>query len=81
MQNTVRAMKRIEEIKQARQQRFWEKRMEGVEEKDRIRAREDIVKSIDLIAPAASKMRPAADLVVAKAKAKLQEKKNEAESL
>jgi len=75
IQTTIRAMKRIEEIKEIRQRRFAEKRREGISEAEKIRAREDIVKSIDLIAPAASKIRASADAVVAKAKAKLEREK------
>ena len=81
MQATIRAMKRVEEIKQLRQQRFAEKRMEAIKEMETVRAREEIVKSIDLIAPAASKARDAADRVAAKSKAKLQEKSREAETV
>jgi large subunit ribosomal protein L24e len=80
MQSTIRAMKRIEEVKQLRQQRFMEKRREAIKELDKIRAREEIVKSIDLIAPAASTLRAQADAVAAKSKAKLaQEKERQAE--
>lgn len=73
MQSTVRAIKRIEEIKRIRQDRFMEKRMEGHREKEKVRARESIVKSIDLIAPVASLQRSAADRVVERSKAKLQD--------
>lgn len=80
IQSTIRAMKRVEDIKSLRQQRFMEKRREAIKEIEKVRAREDIVKSIDLIAPAASRERAAADKVVEKAKAKLsQDKAREAE--
>lgn len=75
MMKTVRTMKRIEAIKQVRQQRFMDKRREAHKELDRVQAREEIVKSINLIAPAASKIRENADKVVAKSKAKLQQQK------
>lgn len=82
MQATVRAMKRVDEIKQLRQQRFMEARREAAKEMQTQTAREEIVKSIDLVAPAASKQREAIDRVVSKAKAKLAKDANrEAESL
>lgn len=69
---TIRAMKRIEEIKQIRKQRFWEKRRRHLHEEDKVRARRDIVKSIDLVAPAASKQRERVEAVAAKARAGLE---------
>ena len=82
MQATIRAMKRVEEVKALRQQRFMEKRREFLQEQEKVRAREEIVKSVDLIAPAASKMREAVDRVAAKSKAKLaQDKEREMEDL
>lgn len=72
MMRTVRAMKRIEEIKLARQVRFWENRRRNVREEDKARIRKDIVQSVDLVAPAASKQRERANLIVAKAKAGLE---------
>ena len=82
MQRTIRAMKRVEELKSLRQQRFMEKRREGLHEQEKIRARQEIVKSIDVIAPAASKIRGSLDAVVAKAKTKLaKDKERQAESV
>ncbi|KAH9250095.1 hypothetical protein BASA81_012142 [Batrachochytrium salamandrivorans] len=72
MQTTIKAMKRVEEIKQIRQARFAEKRRSWIDDMEKTRARQDIVQSIDLIAPSASKLRAAADKVVAKSQAKLQ---------
>uniref|UniRef100_A0A7S3PS99 TRASH domain-containing protein n=1 Tax=Aplanochytrium stocchinoi TaxID=215587 RepID=A0A7S3PS99_9STRA len=57
MQQTLRAMKRVEEIKSARQQRFYKNRMKDVKQIEKVRARKEIVQSIDLVAPAASKQR------------------------
>lgn len=71
VQSTIRAMKRVDEIKRLREQRFMEKRREGVKEMEKVKAREEIVKSIDLVAPAASKIREQADAVVERSKAKL----------
>ena len=49
MKKTVRAMGRVQEIKQAREKRFWDKRMEGNElqkEKDDLR---EVQQGLDLI--------------------------------
>mmetsp|Transcript_12016 Transcript_12016/g.14948 ORF Transcript_12016/g.14948 Transcript_12016/m.14948 type:complete len:168 (+) Transcript_12016:217-720(+) len=75
MQQTLRAMKRVEEIKSARQQRFYKNRMKDVKQIEKVRARKEIVQSIDLVAPAASKQRQKTN-VVEKAKAKLEQAKS-----
>lgn len=71
MQQTLRAMKRVEEIKSARQERFYKNRMKDVKQMEKVRARKEIVQNIDLVAPAASKQRQKTN-VVEKAKAKLE---------
>jgi large subunit ribosomal protein L24e len=65
---TIRAMKRIEEIKALRQQRFWEYRHRNVHEEEKVQARNEIIKSVDLVAPAASKQRERANMVAQKAR-------------
>jgi len=72
MMRTIRAMKRVEEIKQIRQQRFWESRRRHLREEEKARVRRDIIKSVDLVAPAASKQRERVNAVVAKARAGLE---------
>eukprot|EP00510_Aplanochytrium_minuta_P000093 CAMPEP_0184016068 /NCGR_PEP_ID=MMETSP0954-20121128/6709_1 /TAXON_ID=627963 /ORGANISM="Aplanochytrium sp, Strain PBS07" /LENGTH=117 /DNA_ID=CAMNT_0026297019 /DNA_START=362 /DNA_END=715 /DNA_ORIENTATION=+ len=74
MAQTLRAMKRVEEIKNARQDRFYKNRMKDVKKIEKVRARKEIVQNIDLVAPAASKQRQKTN-VVEKAKAKLEQAK------
>lgn len=69
---TVKAMKRISEIKQARQERFYELRMRSAKETQKNEARTEMVKSVNLIAPVAAIQKQKLDLV-AKAKRKLAE--------
>lgn len=63
MQQTVRAMRRVEEIKAKRQERFQKNRRKDVKILEKTRARKEIVQSIDLIAPAASKQRQKTNIV------------------
>ena len=55
--STLRAMKRVEEIKSKREQKFYENRMKPAKAAEKVRARKEIVQGINLIAPAASKER------------------------
>ena len=56
MMKTIAAMKRIEEIKKVRQERFYKQRMAASKIRQKEEKKADIVKNIDIIAPAASKM-------------------------
>eukprot|EP00516_Mucochytrium_quahogii_P006908 CAMPEP_0203744812 /NCGR_PEP_ID=MMETSP0098-20131031/764_1 /ASSEMBLY_ACC=CAM_ASM_000208 /TAXON_ID=96639 /ORGANISM=" , Strain NY0313808BC1" /LENGTH=104 /DNA_ID=CAMNT_0050632435 /DNA_START=391 /DNA_END=705 /DNA_ORIENTATION=- len=77
MGQTLDAMKRVQEIKSAREQRYFQRRMRDVKQMENVRARKEIIQNIDLVAPAASKQRQTTN-VVEKAKAKLEEKKSKA---
>lgn len=49
---TIRAMKRVAEIQKAREDRFYAKRMAGVEEAEKERAKVELAEGIDLVKPA-----------------------------
>ena len=53
MGKTLLAMKKVQEIKERREARFFANRMKDNKAKDKIRARKEIEQSIELIAPAA----------------------------
>lgn len=78
MAQTIRAMKRVEEIKSAREQRFYKNRMKDVKLLEKTRARKEIVQSIDLVAPAKSKQRLKTN-IVEKTKEKLESMKQKEE--
>lgn len=73
--STIQAMKRIETIKAARQERFYAQRMKNVKSLETDYARTEIIKSVNLIAPAKSMERERADTIVEKAKSRLEAKK------
>ncbi len=50
---TIKAMKRVAEIKAAREERFYKSRMKGVKAAEKAAAQLEIQESIDLVAPAA----------------------------
>jgi len=64
---TVQVLKKVEAIKQIRQRRFWENRHRVARIEEKVRARREILRSIDLVAPAASRQRAAVNLVARKA--------------
>mmetsp|Transcript_42579 Transcript_42579/g.96241 ORF Transcript_42579/g.96241 Transcript_42579/m.96241 type:complete len:159 (-) Transcript_42579:312-788(-) len=49
MKTTVRAMERVQKIKEAREKRFWDKRMEGNPERERQRDLVEVKQGLDLI--------------------------------
>ena len=49
MKTTVRAMDRVAEIKQKREERFWQKRMEPSKEKEKERDLAEVKQGLDLI--------------------------------
>lgn len=57
MKQTIRAINRAEEIKSSREKRFYQDRMKGAKQVERIRQRKEIVESIDLIEPIAVRNR------------------------
>lgn len=72
MMNTLEAMRKVQKIKEARETRFYARRMKDVKQLEKIRARKDILQGVDLVAPAASKQRQTLN-VVAKVEEKLQQ--------
>ena len=73
--STIQAMKRVEQIKQARQERFYAQRMKNVKSLETDRARNEIVKSVNLVAPAKSLQRERVDNIVQRSKERLEAKK------
>ncbi len=71
--NTIKAIERVQEIKETRQARFLKNRFKDVKAMEKVRSRKEIVESIDLIAPVKSKQRLKAQNVVEVAKEKLAE--------
>ena len=68
---TIRAMQKVQQIKDKRHERFYANRMKGAKQQQKEQARAKIAQQIDLIAPAASAERAALNVgVVAKIKAK-----------
>jgi len=49
MKTTVRAMERVQKIKEAREKRFWDKRMEGNTERQHERDLAEVKQGLDLI--------------------------------
>ena len=49
MKQTVRAMERVQKIKESREKRFWDKRMEGNKELTRERDLAEVKQGLDLI--------------------------------
>eukprot|EP00515_Schizochytrium_aggregatum_P002607 CAMPEP_0202053734 /NCGR_PEP_ID=MMETSP0963-20130614/6024_1 /ASSEMBLY_ACC=CAM_ASM_000494 /TAXON_ID=4773 /ORGANISM="Schizochytrium aggregatum, Strain ATCC28209" /LENGTH=214 /DNA_ID=CAMNT_0048619095 /DNA_START=13 /DNA_END=657 /DNA_ORIENTATION=+ len=74
---TLHAMKRVAEIRSDREGRYYRSRMRNVKQLEKVRARKEIVESIDLVAPAASKQRKTTN-VAERAKAKLDARKSAA---
>lgn len=73
VRRTVESMRRVAEVREARQRRFWEMRHRNAHEEEKIRARNELVRlGVDLVAPAASRQREQAELVVDKARAGLE---------
>mmetsp|Transcript_5763 Transcript_5763/g.11827 ORF Transcript_5763/g.11827 Transcript_5763/m.11827 type:complete len:168 (+) Transcript_5763:50-553(+) len=77
MMQTLEAMKKVEKIRTAREERFYRRRMRDVKQLEKTRARKEIVQNIDLVAPAASKQRQTTN-VVEKAQSKLDKAKSAA---
>ena len=72
---TIRAMQKVQQIKDKRHERFYANRMKGTKEMKKQQVRAKIVQQIDLIAPAASKERAALNVgLIAKIKAKQAQK-------
>ena len=72
MKTTVRAMDRVAEIKQKREERFWQKRMEPNKEKEKERDLAEVKQGLDLIVSPLAQMET--QKVVKKAKQRQAEK-------
>ena len=72
MKTTVRAMDKIAQIKKAREDRFWQKRMEPNKEKEKERDLAEVKQGLDLIVSPLAQME--SQKVLKKAKAKQAEK-------
>ena len=49
MKKTVRTMDRVAKIKQAREERFWQKRMEPNKEREKERDQAEVAQGLDLL--------------------------------
>lgn len=76
MQQTIRAIKRVEEIKTVRQHRFYENRMKQAKQLERLRSRKELVDSIDIIEPVATRQRTTIS-ILENTKQKVEEKEKE----
>ena len=56
MAATLRAMKRVDEIKQAREERFYRNRMRNVRALERTIEEAEIAQNIDLLKPVAARL-------------------------
>ena len=72
MKKTVRAMERVQQIKEAREKRFWEKRMAPNAEVEKERDLKEVTQGLDLIVSPLAQQE--LQKVTRKAKAKVAEK-------
>ena len=77
---TVKSMKRVEAIKMLREKRFHAERMRAAKQLDKDHARREIVQNINLVAPAASRLRQTTN-VLDKAKAGLERAKKKSSTM
>mmetsp|Transcript_1418 Transcript_1418/g.3537 ORF Transcript_1418/g.3537 Transcript_1418/m.3537 type:complete len:177 (-) Transcript_1418:219-749(-) len=78
MGKTILAMKRVETIKQAREQRFFENRMQDAKAEKKKQARVEIEKSIELLAPAVANREQVMRNVIDSAKLRIAARKKSA---
>ena len=71
MGKTILAMKRVESVKQAREERFFANRMKDAKVEKKMQARVEIEKSIELLAPAVAKREEVMRNVVDNARARI----------
>ena len=72
MKTTVRAMERVQQIKEAREKRFWEKRMEPNAEVQKERDLAEVAQGLDLVVSPLAQQE--LQKVTKRAKAKVAEK-------
>jgi large subunit ribosomal protein L24e len=75
MGTTLRAMSRVQEIKNKREKLHFKHRMKGVKTRDTQRARLEIKNDIEILAPAAAARDKVLDKIVTAAKARAAKKK------
>ena len=72
MKKTVRAMERVQKIKEAREKRFWDKRMEGNKEVAKERDLAEVRQGLDLLVSPLAQQE--AQKITQKAAARIMEK-------
>lgn len=75
MSKTLLAMKRVQEIQQQREERFFENRMKDAKAEKKQQARVEIEKSIELLAPAVAQREQVMRNVVDRARARIAARK------
>ena len=81
MGKTILAMKRVDTIRQEREKRFFENRMEDAKAEKKMQARVEIEKSIELLAPAVAKREEVMRNVIDSAKQRIAARKKSASRL
>ena len=67
---TIAAMRRVSEIQQTREKRYYDKRMKGVKALEKAQRAADVEKNINLVQPAALRMKKEVQNVTATVKSK-----------
>jgi len=75
MGKTIMAMKRVQEIKEKRELRFFENRMKDAKKEKKMQARVEIEKSIEILAPAVANREQVMRNVVDSARARIAARK------
>ena len=78
MGKTILAMKRVDEVRQNRERRFFENRMKDAKAEKKMQARVEIEKSIELLAPAVANREEVMRNVVDSARARIAARKKSA---
>ena len=81
MGKTIAAMQRVQEIKEVREQRFYNNRLKDAAGLKKAQARVELEKGIELIAPAAGSREKVMQAVVEKTKARVATKKMAAQKM
>lgn len=81
MGKTILAMKRVDQVRQSREKRFHENRMQDAKAEKKAQARVEIEKSIELLAPAVAKRDEVMRNVVDSARARIAARKKSASKI
>lgn len=81
MSKTIVAMRRVEQIQQNREQRFFDNRMQDAKAEKKKQARVEIEKSIELLAPAVANREEVMRNVIDSAKSRIAARKKSAARL